>query len=123
MADRDAKKRRDLRINGVNIAGREMRIGALLAGALLLLLIGWLVFHDGGDDGSGSKPAAANGEPAIATADELREIAGETAITVYWAGEQEDTQLEVTDSGDGERVFVRYLSGDAEAGDERADFL
>lgn len=103
--------------------GREVRIGAVLAGALLVVLLGWLILHDGGSDDDGGDTTVGSGEPAIVSADELGEIAAEGGMPVYWAGEQEDTQLEVSGSKSGERVFVRYLSEDAEAGDSRADFL
>lgn len=98
----------------------DVRIGAVLAGALVLILLGWLLFHDGGDDSS--KESGGEGA-AVANVDDLRAIAEETGAPVYWAGEQEDTELEVTQAEDGNRVYVRYLTGDAEAGDPRADFL
>jgi hypothetical protein len=99
-----------------------VRIGAVLAGLVVLILIGWLLFGgDGGDDGSAESGGETTTEAATASVDELRQIAEENGSPVYWAGEQEDTELEVTEAED--RVYVRYLTGEAEAGDPRADFL
>jgi hypothetical protein len=97
----------------------DVRLGAVLAGVLVLVVVGWLLFHDGGDDGS-----MEGGDEAIAASvDDLRSIADERSSPVYWAGQQEGTELEVTQAEGGDRVYVRYLTGDAEAGDQRADFL
>jgi hypothetical protein len=41
---------------------------------------------------------------------------------VYWAGEREGTELELSREGD-DRTYVRYLTGGADAGDRRPDFL
>ncbi len=95
----------------------KVRLGAILAGILVLVVVGWLVFHD--DSSSDS----ADDEPAAAGVERLREIAGEKGSPVYWAGPQEDAELEVTTAEGNERVYVRYLTGDAEPGDPRADFL
>jgi hypothetical protein len=95
---------------------KEVRLGALLAGVLAVVFIAWLVFHDG-DSGT---PTTG---PESATLESLRESASERGTPIYWAGPQEDAELEVTDSDGGERVYVRYLTGGAEPGDPRPKFL
>jgi hypothetical protein len=75
----------------------------------------------GGSD-SESDPQASSGAAEVVSADSLRESSAEGATPIYWAGEQEGTKLELSQP-DGERTYVRYLTGDAEAGDGRADFL
>lgn len=75
----------------------------------------------GGAD-SESDQQASSGAAQVVSADSLREAAPEGATPIYWAGEQEGTELELS-RPDEDRTYVRYLTGDAEAGDKRADFL
>jgi hypothetical protein len=75
----------------------------------------------GGSD-SGSDQQAGSGAAEVVSADSLREASSEGATPIYWAGEQDGTELELSQP-DEDRAYVRYLSGDAEAGDKRADFL
>lgn len=75
----------------------------------------------GGSD-SDSSQQASSGDATIVSADSLRETASEGTTPIYWAGEQKGTGLELSQP-DRNRTYVRYLTGDAEAGDKRADFL
>jgi hypothetical protein len=79
----------------------------------------------GGSDSSSSTNQTAgstnSGSAEIVSADSLRETAS-SAIPIYWAGEQDGTELELS-RPDKARTYVRYLTGNAEAGDKRADFL
>jgi hypothetical protein len=94
------------------------RLTAIAVMALALALWGGC----GGSD-SGSGEQASSGAAEIVGADSLRQIASDNATPIYWAGDQEDgTTLELSRPGRG-RTYVRYLTGDAEAGDKRADFL
>lgn len=88
-------------------------LAAIAAIALIAVLAGC-----GGSDSTGQ---ASSGEPEIVSADSLRDAAKEAPLT-YWAGEQSGTELELSEPGAG-RKYVRYLTGDAEAGDKRAAFL
>ena len=56
------------------------------------------------------------------TVRELRNQAASQARPLYWAGAQPGTTYELTRSADG-RTYVRYLTGDAAAGDPSAGFL
>lgn len=93
------------------------RFAAIAAAALALALLTGC-----GGSGSGSSQQTGSGETAIVSADSLRETASEAATPIYWAGEQDGTELELSQP-DENRTFVRYLTGGAEAGDKRADFL
>lgn len=73
-----------------------------------------------GDD-SGTAPAAGQG-PRFASEEDLKALADELGHPIYWAGPQDDTDTEVTRTGEGQ-VYVRYLTGGAEPGDPRPDFL
>ena len=61
------------------------------------------------------------GVPTEASVDELRLFASSRRESVYWAGSRPDERLELTETNRG--TFVRYLSGDAEAGDRRSVYL
>jgi hypothetical protein len=94
-----------------------IRLAAIVATALALALLA----SCGGSD-SGSSQQASSGEATIVDADSLRDTTTEGTTPIYWAGEQEGTELELS-RPDKNRTYVRYLTGDAEAGDKRADFL
>jgi hypothetical protein len=74
-----------------------------------------------GSDSSTSQTTSA-GSAEIVSAGSLRTTASKGTTPIYWAGEQEGTELELS-RPDKDRTYVRYLTGDAEAGDKRADFL
>lgn len=90
-------------------------IALALVGLAAVLLVVWLV-SDGDDSGGDS------GEPRIVSAEELEDAVEEEADPVYWAGEQEDTELELSQPEAG-RTYVRYLTEGADAGDPAAEFL
>jgi hypothetical protein len=79
-------------------------------------LAAWLLLRDDGDD------SAAAGSPRVASAAQLRDLSASVGHDVYWAGSPAaGTELELTHQADG-RIYVRYLTGDAQAGDARARF-
>lgn len=82
----------------------------------VVALAAWLVLRS---DGGSEEPAP--GEPAIVSADELVERAGELDTPVYWLGERDGVEYELTETAAGE-VYVRYLPDGAEAGDPRTEF-
>jgi hypothetical protein len=81
----------------------------------LIALVGVLLL--GNDDVS-----LTAGEPEIVTVDQLSSFASDADAPVYWLGERNNVQYELTETSGG-RVYVRYLSPGAEAGDKRAQFL
>jgi hypothetical protein len=86
----------------------------ILSVALVAAVVVWLVH---GDDSS-----ATVGEPEAATPSQLSEFAAEQSTPVYWLGERRGASYELTDTPSG-RIYVRYLTGGAEAGDKRAKFV
>ncbi len=94
----------------------SLRLRLALAAVLAVGLILWVVLRD--DDSSSSSTGTAQ----IVSVDSLRDTATERVTPIYWAGEQEDTELELSQP-DGKRVYVRYLTDEAEAGDPQPDFL
>lgn len=95
-----------------------MTRAAAAAAAILMLT---LAPGCGGSDSEPSGQASA-GTVRIVSPDALREAVAAGTTPIYWAGEQEGTELELSQP-DGDRTYVRYLTDEAEAGDGRADFL
>ena len=97
-----------------------MRLLAVLVGLLAVVLATWSVagFGDEDDEGSGESTVAAE----IVDADALRERSEAEESPIYWAGEQEGAELELSVPEEG-RTYVRYLTGGAEAGDPQPNFL
>jgi hypothetical protein len=95
------------------------RVAALAMTTLVLALMAGC--GGSGSDSSSSQPTS-SGAAEIVSADSLREAAVAGTRPIYWAGEQDGTELELSRPDKG-RTYVRYLTGGAEAGDKRADFL
>ncbi|MDX6602119.1 MAG: hypothetical protein QOF13_1321 [Solirubrobacterales bacterium] len=93
----------------------RIRLALAAAGLLVIGLVLWLILD--GDD-----PEKSSNGAEIVSADSLRTTAAEQATPVYWAGERQGTELELSREG-GERTYLRYLTGGADAGDRRPDFL
>lgn len=91
------------------------RIAAIVVTALAVAL-------PAGCGGSDSDTQESDGAAEIVSPDSLRETASEGKTPIYWAGEQSGTKLELSRPDKG-RTYVRYLTGGAEAGSKRADFL
>jgi hypothetical protein len=97
----------------------QIRVGAVLAGALLVALVLWIVLSSGDDDAT-RPPATAVG-PRLderALIDRTRELDPRP----YWVGPQEGHAYELTTTPAG-RTFVRYLPEGVSPGDPRPDFL
>jgi len=94
---------------------RPLRAVLAIAIVLLAVLIAWAIVGGGGDSDEEATPAR------IVSAAELSKIAADTEEPIYWAGERPRAELEYDEAGD--RFYVRYLTGGAEAGDPRPVFL
>ena len=94
-----------------------MRIVAIAVLAVAIAVIGFRLIS-GGDDGDDNGGT----EARIVSADELQELAQESGQEVYWAGVRPGTQIEFSEPDEGV-VQVRYLTGDAPAGDPSESFL
>lgn len=87
---------------------------AVLSVALIAAVAVWVLRDDS------SAPAA--DEPTAMSASELSDFAAEQDVPIYWLGERSNASYELTDSESG-RIYVRYLTDGADAGDERAKFI
>ncbi len=91
---------------------------AISLGALSFVAALSLVACGGGSD----KVSLTPGEPQVVSTTQLSELAAEQPGPIYWLGEREGAELEVTETPQG-RVYIRYLTDGAEAGDPRARFV
>ena len=91
----------------------------VLSLALIAAVAVWVTRDDSESGGEGATATA--GEATIVSAGELAEFAAERPQPVYWLGARGESEYELTATGG--RVYVRYLEGDAEAGDPRDDFV
>jgi hypothetical protein len=99
---------------------KRLRLLILLGVIVVVIAVAiWLIARGGGNNSSSSAEVRS---PEAVTAAELGEFAGESETPIYWAGEQPGATLELSTS-EGGRTYVRYLTGGAEPGDPRAQFL
>jgi hypothetical protein len=63
-----------------------------------------------------------SGDARIVSEDELGALPEEVNHEVFWAGPHSDTELEFS-ADDAGNVHIRYLTGEAEAGDASQGFL
>lgn len=98
---------------------RSTAISATVLAAVLLAGCGGSGSNTSTDSTTSS---ADSGAAQIVSANSLRETASEMRAPIYWAGKRAGTGLELSQP-DENRTYVRYLTGGAEAGDKRADFL
>jgi hypothetical protein len=91
------------------------------AGLVAVMLVLVLLPGCGGSEDDSGTQASSNGAE-IVSAGSLRAAAGKKTAPVYWAGERRGTELELSQPSN-DRTYVRYLTGGAEAGDRRANFL
>ncbi len=108
--------------------GRGRVALAVAAGATAFAVVAVLVWLLGSDSSattcSGRPTTRTNGavRARIVSSDELCRIARRLGRPLYWAGERRGTKLEYTQAANGS-TYVRYLTGSAKAGDERASFV
>jgi hypothetical protein len=86
-------------------------IAAVVAVALGIGFIAWLLLKDGDDEGARE-----------ISVQELADVAASQDLPVFWAGPQTGSRYELTETEDGS-VYVRYLTDDAEAGDPNPSYL
>jgi hypothetical protein len=91
--------------------------GVALIGIIAVALIAWLALSDSDDSTSTASTGA-----EIVTVDSLRETAAGRDTPIYWAGERQGTELELSQP-DADRAYVRYLTDGAKAGSPMPDFL
>lgn len=99
----------------VNRQNSLYRVSVVVA-AVLLAVIAYLLIS-GGDDGGSECPQ----EDILGSAAKVKRLAANEHHPVYWVGPGGAETFELTSTDDG-RIYVRYLTGGAEAGDPRPLF-
>ena len=111
---------------------RSLRVGAVVAVALAVAFVVWLLVRDNGT--SSSKPTVASRtktttqgrkvKPLLeaASVQTLKTLATVLGHPIYWAGARSGTTYELTRTADG-RIYIRYLPKGVKVGDQHADYL
>ncbi|HWB69642.1 MAG TPA: hypothetical protein VG518_06660 [Solirubrobacterales bacterium] len=105
--------------------GRTLRIGLAALVAVVVVVLGAIAIFGGGSDSgeSSSKGSEAKTNAVALSETELISKVGELGQPVFWIGPRAGTEsYELSSTPDGS-VYIRYLTGGAKAGEERADFL
>jgi hypothetical protein len=97
----------------------RLRVGAVVAVALGVAFLVWLLFING-DGGDTSSENAAPVEAA--SLDELKALPASVGHDVYWAGPRAGYTYELTKTSDG-KIYIRYLPPGVQVRDARPDFL
>jgi hypothetical protein len=88
----------------------NVRVGAIVAVAIAVAFVVWLLVR-GGDSNTSGTGSTSTGQatgPEAATTDGLRSLSDELGHPLYWAGPISDRTYELTRTSDN-RVFIRYL--------------
>jgi hypothetical protein len=95
----------------------RLRVGAVIAVALVVAFAAWLIFRDGDDDPAPPEPAS-----AAASVAQLRTLPDQTGHEIYWVGRRRDYTYELTRTKDG-NVYVRYLPPGVPVGADQPEYL
>lgn len=105
------------------MTGRQIRVGAVLAGALVVALALWILLADDDEpDQRNATPQAVTSAADLLDERKLVERTGSLEPRPYWVGAREGRAYELTVTPAG-RTFVRYLPAGVNPGDPRPDFL
>ena len=100
----------------------QVRIGAVVAVALLIGIVVWLLVRgDGNGSGTDSTATGPAVGPVAATQERLRSLSIDEGHPIYWAGTKANTTYELTRTSSG-RIFIRYLPKGAPVGVDKADY-
>jgi hypothetical protein len=99
---------------------QEVRVGVVIAVALAIGLVVWLIAIRGG--GSSSKvKSSASIPPTAASPDRLRSLAKDLGHPIYWIGPAANTTYELTKTDSG-RIYVRYLTNGVTVGTKNSSY-
>jgi hypothetical protein len=101
---------------------KRVRLGFAALILVVAIVLGGIALL-GGDSGNDSSESGSSEEAVALSESELLARASSLDGPVFWIGPRvgtESYELRSTPSG---QVYIRYLTGDAEAGDPRPDFL
>ncbi len=93
----------------------QLRIGAVVAVALAIGFVVWLLVRGGGGSSTSSTPTLPAVGPTAVSVNDLGNAADKAGHTVYWAGPVPNTRYELTQTPSGS-IYVRYLPQGAPVG-------
>ncbi len=99
---------------------QEVRVGVVVAVALAIGLVVWLVAIRGGSSSS-KAGSSATIAPTAASPDRLRALAKDVGHPIYWIGPAANTTYELTKTGSG-RIYVRYLTNGVAIGSKSPSY-
>jgi hypothetical protein len=101
----------------------DVRIGAVLAVALAVAFVVWLLVRDDDSNSSASGPAQTVEAiaPVAASRERLRNLSAEVGRPIYWAGPRAGDTYELTRTAQ-DRIYVRYLPSGVPVGTQRASY-
>jgi hypothetical protein len=100
---------------GARTAVRGIRIGAVIAVALVIGLVLWLVLRDRGPSSASPIP---KGSKALPISVQGMKTLARFGIPIYWIGEKAGVHYELTKTSDN-RVYIRYLPTDVKIGSDK----
>jgi hypothetical protein len=100
---------------------QEVRVGAVVAVALAIGLVVWLVAIRGGGGSSSKAKSSATIAPTAASPDRLRSLAKDVGHPIYWIGPAANTTYELTKTPSG-RIYVRYLTNGVTVGSKSPSY-
>jgi len=98
----------------------QMRLGAVVALAVAVAFVVWLVVRGSDGESKGPVPKAAPAVPVSLSG--LMTSGGALKRPIYWAGARPTFQYELTKTDDG-RVWIRYLPKDEDIGEQETPYL
>jgi hypothetical protein len=108
---------------------RSVRVGAVVAVALAVAFVVWLLVRGSGSgspkSGGTTTPTTTSSSTPIlqsASVQTLRAVSALVGHPVYWAGPRSRITYELTRTSD-DRIYIRYLPKGVKIGDRHADFL
>jgi len=110
-----------------------IRIGAVVALAVAIAFVVWLLVRGNDNSSTASKSKTSTPTPGkttpkaretikAASPRSLRALASASGHPIYWAGAQRNVKYELTQVTDG-RIYIRYLPKGVPIGDRRAAYL
>jgi hypothetical protein len=101
----------------------NVRVGAVIAVAIAVAFVAWLLVRGGDSNtaGTGSTSTGQASGPAATTTDKLRALSDELGHPIYWAGPIPDSTYELTRTSDA-RIFIRYLPRGVPVGIRKASY-
>jgi hypothetical protein len=100
-----------------------VRIGAVVAVAVAVAFVVWLLVRNGDSNNASSgqsQPVEAI-SPVAASPDRLRDLSAEVGRPIYWVGPRADDTYELTRTSQ-DRIYIRYLPSGVPVGTKDASY-